>query len=179
MSSDKNFVTSMAAILAEHKIMSAKEAQSLVLNFSNQSDITFDEFVISQGLVSKEDMLNVLSEYYQVPAVDVRGLFFDIGLVKSMPKEFLLHYGILPMEVDQDIMTVVAYRPDIPGLESKLEEYGSYVIEFRVGLWSDIVDVINECYEEPILTEQDMSADDAEELIEAEDIDLISDEQSI
>lgn len=176
MAYEKNFVVGIVAVLVDNKVISGKEANALVQNFNHQSEATFDEFILSEGLVSKEDLLNALSEYYQVPAVDVRGYFFDTGLVKSMPKSFLLRYSVLPMEVEQNIMTVVAACPDLPGLDSKLEEYGSYVIEFRVGLQRDIDDLIGEYYEEPILTEQDMCGEAAEELIEEDEIDLISDE---
>ena len=171
-----NFVTGIVAVLVENKVISNKEACALIQNFGNQSDATFDEFILSEGLVSKEDLLNALSEYYQVPAVDVRGYFFDTGLVHSMHKDFLLRYGVLPMEVEQDIMTVVAACPDLPGLASKLEEYGSYVIEFRVGLLRDIMDMIREYYDEPILTVPDMCGEAAEELIEEDELDLLPDE---
>lgn len=173
---EKNFITGIIAILVDRKVISQKEASVMIQNFGNQSDATFDEFVLSEGLVSKEDLLNALSEYYQVPAIDVRGYFFDTGLVHSMHKDFLLRYGVLPMEVEQDIMTVVAACPDIPGLDSKLEEYGSYVIEFRVGLLRDIMDMIREYYDEPILTEPDMCGEAAEELIEEDELDLLPDE---
>jgi len=176
MSSETNFVTGLVAVLVENEVITAKEAQALIQDFGNQSSASFDEFVLSEGLISKEDLLLAVSRYYQVPAVDVRGYFFDIGLVKSFPKDFLIRYGIIPMETEQNIMTVIAYCPDLPGLDSKIEEYESYVIEYRVGLWRDIIDVIDECFDEPILTEQDMCGEEAEELIEEDELDQIPDE---
>jgi len=176
MESGKRFVPDLVAILVQNQVISAKEGQAMVTNFGNQPDVTFDEFVLSEGLVSKEDLLQALSQLYEVPAVDVQGYFFDIGLVKSFPKEFLLEYGVIPLEVDEDMMTIVAYEPDLPGLDSKLEEYGSYVIEFRVGLLQDILDVIRESYDEEVVTLDGLTGDEAEELIEEDDLDLLPDE---
>ena len=174
--SGKKFVPDLVEILVENKVIDAHEAQAMVQNFGDQSDASFDEFVLSTGIVSKEDLLIALSQLYQVPAVDVHGYFFDTGLVRSMPKEFLLHYGVSPLEVEENIMTVVAYEPDMPGLDRKLEEFGSYVIEFRVGLLSDILDVIRDYYDEELVTLDGMTGDEAEELIEEDDIDLLPDE---
>lgn len=148
----------------------------MIANFGNQSDVTFDEFVLSEGIISKEDLLLALSELYEVPAIDVQGYFFDIGLVKSFPKEFLLQYGVIPLAVDEDLMTVVAFEPDLPGLDSKLEEYGSYVIEFRVGLLQDILDAIRDSYDEETVNLDGLTGDEAEELIEADELDLLPDE---
>lgn len=176
MESEKNIIIGIVDHLVENGVVAAKEAQAMIQNFEKQSEVSFDYFVVSEGLVSKEDLLLALSQYYQVPAMDVRGYFFDTGLVRSIPKDFLLHYGVIPLEVEEDIMTVVAYRPDLPDLDSKLAEYGSYVIEFRVGLLRDIIDVVREYYDEEVITTNDMSSDDAIELIEEDDIDQLPDE---
>ncbi len=166
----------MVAILVKNKVIASKEAQAMIHDFGGQSDIAFDEFVLSTGIITKEDLLLALSELYEVPAVDVHGYFFDTGLVKSFPKEFLLQYGVIPLEVEENIMTVVAYEPDMPGLDSKLEEYGAYVIEFRVGLLQDILDVIREYYDEEVVTLDGMTGDEASELIEEDDLDQLPDE---
>ena len=97
-------------------------------------------------------------------------------MVKSFPKEFLLEHGVIPLEVDDNMMTVVAFEPDMTGLDSKLEEYGSYVIEFRVGLLPDILDAIRDAYDEEIVTLDGLTGEDAQELIEEDDLDLLPDE---
>ncbi len=177
MKSDKEVIVGLIDILIANQVVDSKEGQGFIQNFANQSEeASFEYFLINEGLVSKEDLLKALSEYYQVPAVDVRGYFFDTGLVQSIPKDFLTYYGVIPLEVDGNIMTVVAYRPDLPGLDSKLEEYGSYVIEFRVGLWRDIVDVIAEYYDEPVVTVSDMNEDEAVDLIEEDQAEQLPDE---
>lgn len=176
MEAGKRFVPDLVAILVENKVISDKEGQAMIANFGNQSDVAFDEFVLSEGIITKDDLLVALSRLYEVPAVDVQGYFFDIGLVKSFPKEFLLQYGVIPLEVDEDLMTVVAFEPDMPGLDSKLEEYGSYVIEFRVGLLQDILDVIRDAYDEEVVTLDGLTGDEAEELIEEDELDLLPDE---
>jgi hypothetical protein len=173
---NKNFVPDLVAILVKNKALSSHEAKAMVDNFANQSDIDFDEFVLSEGLISKEDLLLALSELYEVPAVDVTGYFFDTGLVKSIPKDFLLHYGVIPLEVEENIMTVVAFQPDMPGLDSKLEEFGSYVIEFRVGLLRDILDVVRDYYDEEIVTTDGITGQEAEDLIEEDELGELPDE---
>jgi hypothetical protein len=173
MESEKSFVDGLVAVLVADKVVSKEEAQVMVREFGNRSQVSFDYFLISEGLVEKDDLLAALSKYYQVPAVDVRGFFFDAGLVQKFPKDFLLHLGVIPLEVDQNIMTVVTNNPNMPGLESKLEESSSYVIEFRVGLLRDIIDMVREYYNEEIVTTGEKNEDDTEELTEEDDINQI------
>ena len=53
----------------------------------------------------------------------------------------------LESEVDGNILSVVASKPDKPGLESAIREYISYDVVFRVGLRRDICDTVKEFYD--------------------------------
>jgi len=77
----------------------------------------------------------------------VIGYFFDHNLITKFPKGFLLRSRIIPLEVDQNMLIVVASNPDDPGLESKIREYVSYEVNFMVGLNRDICDSVKEFYD--------------------------------
>lgn len=171
MESEKSFVEGLADILVEDGVVSRAEADDLIKDFGGRSKVSFDYFLLSEGLIQKDDLLVALSKYYQVPAVDVRGYFFDAGLVQNFPEDFLLHYGLIPLEVDQNMMTVVAHKPDMEGLEGKIQEFCDYNIEFRVGLLRDIVDVVREYYGEEVVTTGN-SDDEQEVKEEIEEVDI-------
>jgi len=77
----------------------------------------------------------------------VVGYIFNELLVREFPKDFLLRNNIIPMEVDDEILIVIAGDPAASGLESSIREYVSYGVEFMVGLSRDIEDMVKEYYD--------------------------------
>ena len=59
----------------------------------------------------------------------------------------MLREGFVPLEVESDILSVVASEPDKEGFESMIRDYVSYDIVFMVGLRRDICDAVKEFYD--------------------------------
>ena len=110
----------------------------------------FDDFLIEEGIVQECDLLKALCQYYNVEPFDVAGYFFDHELITKFPKGFLLREGIIPVEVDNDIMSVVASDPDKDGLESMIKEYVSYDVVFMAGIRRDICDAVKEFFDKSV-----------------------------
>ena len=103
----------------------------------------FDEFLIEEGVVQEEALLNALSFYFQVPFFDTRGYFFDMQLLHEFPKGVLLRHAMIPLEViDESILIMVCTRPDNQDLLPIIGDYVSYDVQFRVGLYLHICDAI-------------------------------------
>lgn len=144
----EGFVDALVSILEENKDISKSEAKSMRENFGNRSQDEFDIFILSEGLVSKAQLLKALSILYGVPSFDVIGYFFDTELLRNFPKDFLITNSIIPVLIDQDVLLVVAAEPDDYNLRSAIGDFANYAIEFRVGLKRDIIDAIREYYDE-------------------------------
>ncbi len=174
-----DFVADLAAILVEDQVVSATEAQAMIADFKNDSQESFEDFLLTEGLVLKDDLLLALSRYYEVPAIDVQGSFFDASLVQSFPKDFLLKYGAIPLELDQEVLMVVTYNPNQEDLAGKFELYLPNVVEFRVGFLTDIRDAIREYFDqEPaVLGDPDDIDHEQSEFAESETLDSIVDER--
>jgi len=141
------FAQGLANILVKNKVIALQESQSMKVIFRDSTKETFDEFLLEEGFVQESDLLKALSEYFQVPSFDVLGYFFDHNLIIKFPKGFLLRNGIIPLEVDQNMLITIASRPDTSGLESAIREYVSYDVNFMVGLNRDICDAVKEFYD--------------------------------
>ena len=100
-----------------------------------------------KGLVEEADLLQSLAQYFQVPAFDVVGYFFDTFLLRRFPKGFLLRNALIPLEVDENIMIIIASEPDDSDLLVRIGEHVSFDIQFRVGLRRDICDAAKEFYD--------------------------------
>ena len=138
--------------------ISISEARDLLINLDNRSAEDFDDFLLSEGLVSKAKLLNALSQVYDVPYFDVVGYFFDHDLLQHFPEDFLFANNIIPIQQDGDVLTIVASEPDNPKLRESISEYSNSAIEFRVGLTRDIQDAIREYYDSSIT--EDFVAED-------------------
>lgn len=146
----KAFAHELSIILHKNKAITADVAQELVKDFADKSKSATIDFLMEEGLVEKEDLLQALSEYYKEPFVDVDGKFFDHFQVRRFPKDFLLRNAIIPLQVDQDMLAIVAADPSVKGLESAIRSFVSYDIVFRVGIERDICDAIKEYYDEAL-----------------------------
>ena len=103
---------------------------------------------MSEGIVQKSDLLETLSQYYNVPSFDVKGHFFQMNLLHSFPKNFLVRNAIVPLEVDQNILIMVASDPSNEELLPLIGKYVSFDIRFNVGIYQDIIDAAREYYDE-------------------------------
>ncbi len=168
MEKREKFAQELSDILVKHRIISEAEGRSIQRTFKNADRDNFDDFLLEEGLVEEAPLLTALSEYYQVPAVDVTGYFFDTELLRNFPKDFLLRNGIVPLEMEDDVLIVVASNPDNPDLLSGMGAYTSEDIQFRVGLARDISDAVKEYYDKSLTDLMDEQDYQDEQLIEEE-----------
>lgn len=159
--SKDTFVQDICNHMVKIKATTAQEAQILQKSFAESAHENFEEFLLDEGLVERSDLLRALSLHYKVPSFDVDGFFFNCMLLRQFPKDFLTRSGIIPVEVDENMLIVVAAEPEFPGLESQMRNFVSYEIEFFVGIKRDIWEAVDEFYdksltEEPELEDMDM-----------------------
>lgn len=146
----ESFVDKLTKMLVEHDIIKAHEAAALRQSFKDSEKPNFDEFLLDEGLVDKDDLLPVLAEMYQVPAFDAVGYLFDHQLVRMFPKEFLMQHAIIPIERDENMLFFVASNPADEELLPAIGKQVSYDIRFRVGIRQDIVNAIQEFYDQSV-----------------------------
>lgn len=174
-----DFVKKISEILVKNKVVSSSEAANLQAAFSEAVHDIFTDFLYEEGLVDKEHLLIALGEYYQVPYFDVEGYFFDHLLLRDFPKDFLLRNSIIPLEIDENILVVVASDPANQDLSPAINTYAPYDIQFYVGIALDIQDAVKEFYEKSLTDPDDMLDRDDEvvEEMELEEIDQLEQEE--
>ncbi len=162
MAIGKKYVEGITNTLVKLEMLSSTEAEAIKKAFHNSEHNIFDDFLIQEGLVERDELLKALSVYYQLPSFDVVGYFFETLLLQKFPKDFLLRNAIIPIEVDENMLLVVASEPDLPDLLPQIGDFVSYDILFYVGLEHDICDAVEEYYE-PALTQEPFDQDAREE----------------
>ena len=138
-------------ILALQDIINPADIPALNEEFEKQKEnLSFEEFLIEEEIVTKPELLEALSQYYELPALDVIGEFFDHHFLTLIPKSVLTNNIVLPYRREGDILTVVAAQPDNPKLPEILARHISHEIVFMVGYGPDIIETIDEFYDESI-----------------------------
>ena len=75
-----NFVKGLVEILVNTNKISKQDSQDLIKNFKNSSKASFDDFLLSENILSKSELLPALGAYYGTPEIDVVGVLFDHNL---------------------------------------------------------------------------------------------------
>lgn len=171
MADKTDFIHDFSRILVENKSITEKRARGLEQAFEQSRSDQFIFFVQEEGLVEKEDLLKALAVYYQAESFGVEGYFFDNFLLRKFPKDFLLRKGVIPLRVDENMLILVASDPSDALLPVLINQYVSYNIQFMVGLKKDIIDAVQEFYDESLTEgyeeqeESDERSDDITEII--------------
>lgn len=152
---EDEFVRDLSEILEKNRILTQQESLAVQKSFVDSDHDQFDDFLIQEGVVQECDLLKALGQYYNIAPFDVAGYFFEHELIVKFPKSFLLREGIIPVEVDNDIMSVVASDPEKDGLESMIKEYVSYDVVFMVGIRRDICDAVKEFFDTSVSDVED------------------------
>ena len=152
MAKKQMFVNQLADALIKLQVFSADEAESLVKEFQGRAKGRIDDFLLDEGIVDRETLLKALQTVYNVAPFDVRGHFFNHQLLLFFPKDFLINQGFIPLDVDDEIMTIVMSNPDDEETLDTLSRYVSYNVNVFVGIRRDIADAVEEYYDEDVVT---------------------------
>lgn len=136
-------------ILVDNDVISEPVGNDLLAMFHDRSAEFFADFILEDDSISKHDLLEALSDYYDVPWFDADGYFFETHVLREFPKGFLLRENCIPLERDENMLIVVASHPS-DELEVALNDFVSYEIKFHVGLKRDINDAVKEYYDKAI-----------------------------
>lgn len=162
-------IKGLGEILVATKALTRADLEALTHTFAQREMVRFEEFLLDEGLVSKQALLTALETYYKLPAVDVAGIFFDHHLVTSFPKDVMLRKGFIPYERDGDVLEVIVADPQDEALLSVIGSHVSYDIVIVVGIYREICDAIKEYYDEALT----VSNQDDEELSDESPDDII------
>jgi len=160
MKKDVSFVQRLTTSLLANQAITQQEADSLVAMFHDRAKGKIDKFLLDEGMVERDDLLKALGDMYQVPGFDVQGYFFEPELLHTFPRDILISKGIIPLQVDEDVLTVVASNPEDPELLDVIGHSVSFDIQFNVGLHADIIESIEEYYDQSIILDDEDDYDD-------------------
>lgn len=100
--------------------------------------------LVKMGFISEEDLLTALSGQLGLPYVKLKELAIDPAAFKKLPAKFAWHYGIMPVSLKGNVLTVATSDPMLPLNDVKLRlgcEIGQVL-----ALENDITEFIKKYY---------------------------------
>lgn len=169
-------------ILCDQEVLNREDTVELEHEFKKSNLEYFEDYLVDEDIVQKEDLLKVLQQYYNVPAMDVLGEMFDHDLLRKFPKDVLLRNCCIPYRQDGALLIMVASNPLNEDLDEILGEFVSYDFQYYVGIPRHIDMMIKDFYQDELYTEDyeeiiDEEAHDREALILDEFGNIDSEEQ--
>ncbi|MGZ6250628.1 MAG: GspE/PulE/PilB domain-containing protein [Candidatus Chromulinivorax sp.] len=172
MGKDMSFAQRLTNSLLANQSITQKDADSLIAMFHDRAKGRIDNFLLDEGMVDRETLLKALSDVYQVPSFDVHGYFFEHDLLVAFPKDVLINKGFIPLQIDEDILIVVASNPEDAELLETIGNFVSYDIQFNVGIRKDIADAIEEYYDQSaIIDDIEEFDEDYDDMYDEDDLD--------
>lgn len=143
-------VDELCKILIRHHVITPEEAKVYREQFLASDHDQIDDFLLDEGLVTKQELLEAHGSYYQLPTVDVEGELLDSELLRNFPKDFLLRNEFVPTELDEGILVIVAAHPDDETLLTNISRFVDVDVRLNVGLARDICDAVEEYYDKAV-----------------------------
>lgn len=151
----KEFIDEFSEILIQQGVIKKEDLLGIHRAYKSGEVIRFEDFLLKENIAERSDILRSLSIYYDLPAIDVLGEFFDHHNLRLIPKSVMLKYIFIPYTRDNDNLIVIASEPNNIRLSVVIGQCVSHNILFAVGIASDIIDAVEEYYDESITYQPD------------------------
>ena len=106
------------------------------------------DIVLKMGFITPEKMAPFLSDYFDLPFVDLKNLYHDIKLeaISSISEELAHRFTIIPIELENKILTIAMFDPlDLVAADTIKLKTG-YKLKRVVAAEKDIREAIEYCY---------------------------------
>jgi type IV pilus assembly protein PilB len=108
MSQDSKIVN---FLLEKGKLSSKEHEQILKEVKKSKNDLSPDEFLEEQEIVSEDEIARAKGELYSLPVADIYGLTIDQKILNIIPRDVAENYFVLPFGKEKEILKVVILDP--------------------------------------------------------------------
>ena len=140
---------------------------SEVLTLQKKTDMPLGQVLIDEGLLTEDELTRLLGEQLGIPHLWLRKGLVDPHIVHILPKEKALHFQVIPMFVVNNMVTLATTDPNAIFVFDEVANITGMRVQPVLCRAADIMDAINECYQE------EMSIDDVMKSLENSEIEVI------
>jgi type IV pilus assembly protein PilB len=135
----------IGSILLDVDLVTPEEIQR-ALELQKHTGQRLGEVLVSQSIVSDDDIRWALAEQLNLPYVNIRKDQIDVDVAKMLPEKFARRYHVIPILKIEDELTVVVDDPLNTTILNDIETITNSRIKVSLGRTSDIMLAIDEIY---------------------------------
>ncbi|CAB1083169.1 hypothetical protein JY97_02850 [Alkalispirochaeta odontotermitis] len=138
-----------------------------LLSLQKETAKPLGQLLIEEEILSEEELTCILGEQLGIPHLWLRKGLVDPHIVHILPKEKALRFQVIPMFVVDNVVTLATTDPNAIFVFDEVANITGYKVQPVLCRAADIIDAINECYQE------EMSIDDVMKSLEDSEIEVI------
>jgi type IV pilus assembly protein PilB len=165
-------------LLVKEKVITPEQLEEAT-KLQKESHGRLASVLVKLGFLSDEDVTNFLSRQYGVPAINLSYFEIDPAVVKLIPFETAKRYQILPLSRVGASLTIAMVDPTNVFAMDDIKFMTGFNIEPVVASESSIVDGIDKAYGTSKEAELEQVMQSMNEIGEAGDVELQTEEQEI
>jgi type II secretory ATPase GspE/PulE/Tfp pilus assembly ATPase PilB-like protein len=100
----------LGKILVEEKLITVEEL-SAALSEQSRTREALGEILVRFGFVTEEKMLRALAKQQGIHFIELTSIVVEDKVLRSVPGKFVLHYKIMPISLEGDLLTVALADP--------------------------------------------------------------------
>jgi len=81
------------------------------LQDQKKKDEKLGQILVSKGLLTRRQLAETLAKMYQLPLVDLSEVEIQESLLSLFPYELLKNYGVMPLSLEENFLTVAIHDP--------------------------------------------------------------------
>ncbi len=137
------------------------------LNYQKQTNKPIGRIFVENNILTEEEMIRFLGEQQGIPKVWLRKGLVDRKILNVLSKEKALRYKVIPVFKINNVLTLATADPNSIFVFDEISKITDLVVQPVLCRTDDIIDVIEEYYQEGNNTyEDDINLDDDIELVE-------------
>jgi len=138
-----------------------------LLSLQKETAKPLGRLLIEEEILSEEELTCILGEQLGIPRLWLRKGLVDPHIVHILPKEKALRFQVIPMFVVDNVLTLATTDPNAIFVFDEVANLTGLKVQPVLCRAADIVDAINECYQDQ------MSIDDVMKSLEDSEIEVI------
>lgn len=140
------------------------EQQTEFLRIHKESAKPYGQVLVEHGILTQNELSQILGEQLGIPHVWLRKGLVDPRIVHVLPKEKALLYQVIPMFCVNDTLTLAASDPHDIFVFDEISKITGMEVQPVICRAGDIIDAINQSYQEDVSIDEIMSSIDNTEI---------------
>ncbi len=170
--------------LVKRGLVSAEQMNALVEQARAAYEPVYT-FLLSQGVIKEQDLLSAYADVHGLKMLSLADESIERSAVKALSPKLVAHYGVVPVQLDGNVLTVAVSNPvDMSAIED-IEANLGYRVERALASRSDISAAVKKYYGvgaetvERILAVTDTSAPAIDVTSESHDLGRMAEDASV